>query len=248
MIAEFLKERPWNNDLQQFASVASHDLQEPLRKIQMFAGRNIAGKYAAVFEKILSSSSRMKLLITDILNYSRLYAQNIVFTKTDLKQLVNETLEDFKFTIRERSAVIEIGDQPEIDMIAGQIRQVFQNLVSNALKFLKPGVIPKVSITSQRVDWKAFDQEEQRDGDFVEIRIRDNGIGFDNQFSANLFNLFQRLHSKDKFEGTGIGLAITKKIIDKHNGLIRAYSDEGAGAEFTIVLPVHQDYGKIINY
>ena len=190
----------------------------------------------------------MKLLITDILNYSRLSAKNIVFTKTDLNALLNETLEDLEFTIRERSAIIEVGDFPETEVIAGQIRQVFQNLVSNALKFSKPGVVPKVSITGKRVAWKAFDQDETPDGDFLEIRIRDNGIGFDNQFSANLFNLFQRLHSKDKFEGTGIGLAITKKIIDKHNGIIRAYSEEGAGAEFTIVLPVHRDYEKNNNY
>jgi len=244
-----------NNDLQQFASVASHDLQEPLRKIQMFAKLIIDKSEDSLpentrhyLDKILNSSRRMKLLITDILNYSRLSAKNIVFTKTDLNALLNETLEDLEFTIRERSAIIEVGDFPETEVIAGQIRQVFQNLVSNALKFSKPGVVPKVSITGKRVAWKAFDQDETPDGDFLEIRIRDNGIGFDNQFSANLFNLFQRLHSKDKFEGTGIGLAITKKIIDKHNGIIRAYSEEGAGAEFTIVLPVHRDYEKNNNY
>ncbi|HSB91929.1 MAG TPA: ATP-binding protein, partial [Flavitalea sp.] len=155
---------------------------------------------------------------------------------------------DLEYTIRERSAIIEVGKFPEIEVIAGQIRQVFQNLVSNALKFSKTDVAPVISITGKRVATKAFDLEETTDGDYLEIRVRDNGIGFDNKFSANLFNLFQRLHSKDKFEGTGIGLAITKKIVDKHGGLIRAFSEEGNGAEFTIVLPVRGKHETNIHY
>jgi len=173
-------------------------------------------------EKLLHASNRMKLLITDILNYSRLLAYNIVFVRTALNDFISETLEDFDYTIRERLAIIEVGLLPKVDIISGHIRQVFQNLVSNVLKFSKPGIPPKSTITGHRVADKLFDLSGDEFGDYAEIRVRDNGIGFDKQFSANLFNLFQRLHSKDKFEGTVIDLAITKKIIDKqwtHTGI-----------------------------
>jgi two-component system CheB/CheR fusion protein len=236
-----------NSDLQQFASVASHDLQEPLRKIQMFSkiikesieenGNGSSEDTSHYVDKIIHSSGRMRSLITDVLNYSRLSDNNSTFEMTDLNEIVKGTLEDFELTIKEKNAKIEVGDLPVLPVIPGQIRQVFQNLISNALKFSKKNVPPLIRITSQPLAKRSFMSMIQKDGPFYAITIADNGIGFDPQFSNNIFNLFQRLHSKDKFEGTGIGLAITKKIIEKHNGLIRADSKEGVGATFVIILP-----------
>jgi two-component system CheB/CheR fusion protein len=236
-----------NSDLQQFASVASHDLQEPLRKIQMFSkiikesieenGNGSSEDTSHYVDKIIHSSGRMRSLITDVLNYSRLSDNNSTFEMTDLNEIVKGTLEDFELTIKEKNAKIEVGDLPVLPVIPGQIRQVFQNLISNALKFSKKNVPPLIRITSQALAKRSFMSMPQKDGPFYSISIVDNGIGFDPQFSNNIFNLFQRLHSKDKFEGTGIGLAITKKIIEKHNGLIRADSKEDVGATFVIILP-----------
>jgi len=234
-----------NNDLQQFASVASHDLQEPLRKIQMFTGiirdrfmNELSEMPRQYLEKIMVSTARMKALITDILSYSRLSAADSSFEPINLKRIIEETMDDFEIVIREKNATVDIGHLPIIEIIPGQMRQVFQNLLSNALKFNIPGVNPHISIRGRRVAHKSFDAEEQAGGPWCRITVQDNGIGFDEQFSANIFNLFQRLHSKDKYEGSGIGLAITKKIIDKHSGIITAHSEEGRGATFVMVLPV----------
>jgi two-component system, chemotaxis family, CheB/CheR fusion protein len=236
-----------NSDLQQFASVASHDLQEPLRKIQMFSkaikdaieenGNGNTDDTSHYVDKIIHSSDRMRSLITDVLNYSRLSDNNSTFAVTDLNEIIKGTLEDFELTIKEKNATIQVGELPVLPVIPGQIRQVFQNLISNALKFSKKNVPPLIRITSQPLAKRSFMSMVQKDGPFYSITISDNGIGFDPQFSNNIFNLFQRLHSKDKFEGTGIGLAITKKIVEKHNGLIRADSKEDVGATFVIILP-----------
>ena len=142
--------------------------------------------------------------------------------------------------IQEKGAEINIGEMPSVDVNKGQIRQVFQNIISNALKFSKADKTPVISIKAKRVSQKSFDSNEQKDGDYCLITIQDNGIGFDEKYVSNIFALFERLNSKDKYEGTGIGLAIAKKIIDKHNGLITANSKEGSGAEFKIILPIKQ--------
>ena len=237
-----------NTDLQQFASVASHDLQEPLRKIQMFAqlineeySGNENDSIIRYVKKILHSSDRMRSLITDVLNYSRLSANNNKFEPVNLNELINGVIEDFELTITEKKAVIDAAPLPQVEAIPGLIRQVFQNLISNALKFSKSGTPPVVTIRGQGMAKRSFMSMPQENGPYVSITIADNGIGFDPQFSANIFNIFQRLHSKDKYEGTGIGLAITKKIIEKHNGIIRADSKEGDGSTFTIILPSTQN-------
>jgi signal transduction histidine kinase len=141
---------------------------------------------------------------------------------------------------QEKNATITIGDLQDIDINRGQMRQVFQNIISNALKFSKNERPPVIQIRSARIASKSFDSDEQEDGPYCFISIKDNGIGFDQKYVANIFSLFERLHSKDEYEGTGIGLAITKKIVEKHNGLITARSEEGKGAEFIIVLPINQ--------
>ena len=232
-----------NHDLQQFASVASHDLQEPLRKIQMFSNLmkekedSLNTESRKFLNKIIESSGRMKTLIIDILNYSRLSAMNTDAELVNLNELFTELLDDFELAISDKKAKIHIHELPALRVNRGQIRQVFQNLVSNSLKFSKSGVPPEINITSKRLLEKSFNSPEAPDGHYYMICIQDNGIGFDEKYVNHIFSLFERLHSKERFEGTGIGLAIAKKIIDKHNGLISARSREGFGAAFNIILP-----------
>jgi PAS domain S-box-containing protein len=237
-----------NHDLQQFASIASHDLQEPLRKIQIFSNLlqekqgSLPEPSATYLRKILDSSARMKTLILDILNYSKLSSSNYYIECVDLNEIIADLLEDFELLIADKKAQIEIGLLPCIDANKGQIRQVFQNLISNALKFSKADVSPVIKIKSRRVKEKSFVSAEQEDGSYYFISIQDNGIGFDEKYVQNIFSLFERLNAKDKYEGTGIGLAIAKKIIEKHDGLITAVSQEGKGAEFQIILPLSQNH------
>jgi PAS domain S-box-containing protein len=235
-----------NHDLQQFASVASHDLQEPLRKIQVFSKLmkdkqvDLTPDLTTYLEKIIDSSGRMKTLIIDILNYSRLSANFSHNECIDLNDLTRELREDFELIVQEKNARISIDDLPCVEVNKGQVRQVFQNIISNALKFSKPGVAPIITVTAKKLREKSFESPEQQDGHYCLITISDNGIGFDEKYVGNIFALFERLHPKDRYEGTGIGLAIAKKIIDKHNGLITASSSEGNGAEFRIILPIFQ--------
>lgn len=235
-----------NHDLQQFASIASHDLQEPLRKIHMFT-RHIAEQYddslpaeaREYFHKIIRSTERMRSLVIDILNFSRLSAEKFYFRRTDMNRLLQDILEDFEVTIREKDAEVIVPDMPELDIMPGQFRQVLHNLLSNALKFTRPGVPPVIKFEAARLAERSFDSPRAPDGNWCLISVQDNGIGFEEQFAATIFKLFQRLHSKDKFEGTGIGLAITKKVIERHDGMITVHSREGEGTRFDIVIPVH---------
>jgi two-component system, chemotaxis family, CheB/CheR fusion protein len=235
-----------NNDLQQFASVASHDLQEPLRKIHLYAnlindrhGVNLDGA-ATYLHKILQSSARMKSIITNIMSYSKLSAENVEFVPTDINEMISDLLEDLEISITEKNASIYVSKFPIIDTIPGQIRQVFQNIIGNALKFSKPNVPPQVNLNAVRVDKLGFNAAAHPKGDYCCITIKDNGIGFNERFTETIFLLFHRLHSKDAYEGTGIGLAIAKKIIEKHHGLISATSKENQGSVFTIILPIRQ--------
>jgi signal transduction histidine kinase len=182
----------------------------------------------------------MKTLIIDILNYSRLSANDSKMECIDLNDVVKELKEDFELIIQEKNAEITVGELPCIDVNKGQIRQVFQNIISNALKFSRQDNTPVIHIDSTRIKEKCFDSAEDAEGPFCLIKITDNGIGFDEKYASNIFALFERLNAKDKYEGTGIGLAIAKKIVDKHNGLITANSVEGSGAEFKIILPIQQ--------
>jgi light-regulated signal transduction histidine kinase (bacteriophytochrome) len=236
-----------NHDLQQFASVASHDLQEPLRKIQIFSNflkekfsSDLNDEAREYLEKIISSSHRMKALIIDILNYSQLSQNSNIYVRTDLNSVIKEVLEDYEMLIKEKNASIEVGEMPSIDVNPGQIRQVFQNLISNSLKFVQEGLAPSLHIRSKLIGDTTFENGIKIEGKYCYISFQDNGIGFDDKFASKIFTLFRRLHTKDKFEGTGIGLAISKKIVEKHNGHIIAKGWEGKGAEFIIILPVSQ--------
>ncbi len=237
-----------NHDLQQFASVASHDLKEPLRKIQFFGNmlkENISGSESNIkyLEKIIQSSKRMSNLISDLLNFARLSEPDI-FQPTDLNLVIREILNDLELVVKEKKAGFELEKIPVVEAAPGLIRQLFQNIISNALKFSQPGISPQVHISATRINALDINAESNSTGPFCRIEIRDNGIGFDEKYLEKIFILFQRLYSRDEFEGTGIGLAIAKKIVDKHNGLITAKSTPGKGASFIIILPLKQPKPK----
>ncbi|WP_254562688.1 sensor histidine kinase [Dyadobacter diqingensis] len=232
-----------NHDLQQFASVASHDLQEPLRKILIFSGllksrhlKELPEESVQYLEKIIASSSRMKTMIIDILTYSGLSVHDNHFELTDLNTVIREVLEDFEILVEEKNAEFIIGQLPSIEANKGQMRQVFQNLIGNALKFCKPDEKPVISIQNLTNGSVSIADAPG----YCRISVKDNGIGFDEKYGDKIFSLFQRLNTKDKYEGSGIGLAITKKILDKHNGTIAANSQENVGSEFVVNLPLRQ--------
>lgn len=235
-----------NDDLQQYASVASHDLKEPLRKIQIYSdkvsrnfldGNSEADQY---MQKIIASSQRMSRLINDLLNYSRLSGEGL-FRPTDINTILDELMSDLEILIAEKNASIYIDKFPQMEVIPGQIRQLFQNILSNAMKFSKANVAPEVSISVTRTDTLEVGGADAESGNFARISITDNGIGFNEIYKEKIFTMFQRLHSKEAFEGTGIGLAIVKKIVEKHNGIITVNSKEGEGTTFTLVLPILQN-------
>lgn len=234
-----------NHDLQQFASVASHDLKEPLRKIHLF-GALLRDKLPPdeqelrpYLERIVYSSHRMTRLINDLLNFSRLSATT-GFEVTDINLLVQDILADLELAIQEKNARITVSPIPDIEVTPGQIRQVLQNIISNALKFSKEGVAPDIYIYAERVQQCGEHAVPDTEGAYCRITIRDNGIGFDEKYLHKIFTIFQRLHTMDRYEGTGIGLAIAKKVIDRHQGFITASAVPGEGAVFTFIIPLFQ--------
>ncbi|MEZ0128933.1 response regulator [Flavobacterium sp. LBUM151] len=235
-----------NHELQQFAWVVSHDLNEPIRKIQIFI-KIIKELYLTKDEKgvdyvnrTVKAAERMQTLITDLLAYSRL-SSKVKPEKTDLNIVLQEVLSDFDYLIERKNAVIKTTELPTIDSIPSQLRQVFQNLIGNALKFSGNVEIPHIEITSELIKTKDFDGEVAPDGKFCRITVTDNGIGFDEIYLDRIFIIFQSLNDRQTYEGTGIGLAIAKKIVDKHNGLITAKSQLGKGASFIIILPLQYE-------
>ncbi|UAY53092.1 CheR family methyltransferase [Ferruginibacter albus] len=238
-----------NENLEQFAAIASHDLQEPLRKIRTFANilnrrhsNEIKGQAKELINKINLSAERMSMLIKDVLNISRIIDSENVFEKTDLNQIMQFVIDDFDLLIKEKTALITYDELPIIEAIPLQINQLFYNLISNALKFSKPRVVPIINITCKNLtsaDIKS-DDNLNINSSYCEIIFSDNGIGFDKQFSEQIFLIFQRLHSKEQFEGTGIGLALCKKIVVNHHGAIYADSGEREGTQFRVILPLKQ--------
>jgi len=232
-----------NHELQQFAWVVSHDLNEPIRKIQIFI-KIIKDLYLAKDDKAvdyvnrtIKSAERMQTLITDLLAYSRLSAK-VQPEKTDLNEVLQEVLSDFDYLIERKNATIKTNVLPTIDSIPSQLRQVFQNLIGNALKFSNNIENPLIEITSELIETKDFDSSPSPNGEYCRIIVKDNGIGFDEIYLDRIFIIFQSLNDRQSYEGTGIGLAIAKKIIEKHNGLITAKSQIGKGASFIMVLPL----------
>ncbi|HWB24751.1 MAG TPA: chemotaxis protein CheB [Chitinophagaceae bacterium] len=234
-----------NMDLLQFASVASHDLKEPLRKVQAFGNllqAKISGKLeneeALYLNKIISATTRMQMLIEDVLTLSKLSNTEINFEKTSLSKILKRIEEDLEINIKEKNAKINIGPLPEIKAVPGQMHQVFQNLISNALKFNdKP--VPTVTVRTVDIDENIAKEFNINASKYIAVAVEDNGMGFEEQYKEKIFGIFQRLHGRN-YEGTGIGLAIAKKIIENHNGYITADSEPGQGAKFLILLPLQQ--------
>lgn len=238
-----------NHELQQFAWVVSHDLQEPLRKIQTFCSI-IKEKFipendkaSSYIDRTIASSERMAVQINDLLDYSRLSVA-VLFQPTDLNKIVDDILVDFETIIEEKKAVINKTPLPVLDSVPSQMRQIFQNLIGNALKFSRKDVPPVISVTAERVSGKDTESPLAADGAYCRITVSDNGIGFDEKYLDRIFVIFQRLNDRSMYAGTGIGLAIAKKIVEKHEGIINAKSREGEGSTFVVVLPVHQENKK----
>jgi PAS domain S-box-containing protein len=230
-----------NAQLQEFAYVASHDLKEPLRKIGMFSNIILSTDWDALsdstkinFEKINAAAKRMQQLIEGILDYSSLTAK-VQKEPYPLQQALEEALENLEFKIKDSHAHIEYDALPEAPAVAFQMQQLFLNLISNALKFARKGVPPQIRISCREVD--GLDRLETRSRQ-IEISIQDNGIGFSKEASDKVFGLFKRLHAKTDYEGSGVGLAICKKIVENHGGTIRAASEEGVGTTFSFTLPL----------
>ncbi len=234
-----------NLELQQFTTVASHDLKEPLRKVQMFIDmirqKNLAGDLPELndyLEKINRSTGRMMGLLDNLLQYSRL-SGNEQFADTDLNIVLADVLDDLEFSRAEKSALITYEPLPVIKSLPGQMRQVFQNIISNSLKFSRPDVSPDIKIIAELKEECPFINPVINPGPYVRIDISDNGIGFDEKYLNKIFILFQRLNTREKYDGTGIGLAVTKKIIENHHGHIFATSQENNGTTFTMILSIH---------
>ena len=238
-----------NENLQQFASIASHDLQEPLRKIRTFAGlldlryaKEIGGEAKVLLQKISISAERMSTLIRDVLNFSKIPDSGSGFEKTDLNEVLKNVIADFDLSITEKHAVVTHDELPTIDAVPLQINQLFFNLLSNALKFIRSGVAPVINISSGTPSPEDIKKHSllKTGSSYIEIIFRDNGIGFDERFSEQMFLIFQRLNSPQHAEGTGIGLALCKKIVINHQGEIYAEAKAGEGAGFHIILPLKQ--------
>jgi len=237
-----------NAELEQFAYIASHDLQEPLRKINMFAGllANSLEHPSERIQKHLSnigiSVQRMTNLIHDILNYSQLSQKHEVFRQVDLEETFYEMLADFDLIVEEKHAEIIHAKLPVIEAIPLQMVQLFHNLISNGLKYCKPDLPPKIAITSEPLSQMQAVQLGLPilEAPYCKLVFSDNGIGFSPEYETKIFNIFHRLHGKGQYEGTGIGLAMCKKIAENHNGVIFANGVEGEGATFTVILPTRQ--------
>jgi signal transduction histidine kinase len=224
-----------NAELEQFASIASHDLQEPLRKVQTFAAQlnakeseNLSEQGQDFLRRMSDAAGRMRSLIDDLLMFSRVSTQGHPFTSVNLGHVISQVLVDLEVSIEESLAVVTVGLMPTIEADPLQMRQLFQNLLGNALKFRRPEVTPELRVEAQVVDHIA------------QLTVRDNGIGFDEQYATRIFRAFERLHGARAYPGTGIGLALCRKIVERHHGTITATSEIDHGATFTIRLPVTQ--------
>jgi PAS domain S-box-containing protein len=244
-----------NKELEQFAYIASHDLQEPLRKIRAF-GNRLDTKYKDVLdergkdylERMQSAAERMQALINDLLTFSRITTRAKPFVPVDLRMTVAEVLSDLELLKEKLNGNVDVGELPTIDADPTQMRQLMTNLIHNALKFHRKDVPPEVEIYSEivenihqlDVELDEFSGEKRETPKFCKIYIKDNGIGFDEKYKERIFQLFQRLHGRSEYEGTGIGLSICKKIVDRHKGTIDAFSKVDHGATFVVILPMKQ--------
>ncbi|MHA4845341.1 PAS domain-containing sensor histidine kinase [Flavitalea antarctica] len=234
-----------NKDLEEFAYIASHDLQEPLRKLSTFSERLVTRHSAEMgpegrryAERILAATDNMRILIENLLEFSRTARSSIPFGLVDLNIVLEQALSDLEILIDQTGAIINSDRLPVIDAIPSQIQQLFSNLIGNALKFRKENEIPKIDITVDllsNAEKKDYNFEENMN--YYRIAVKDNGIGFEQEYANKIFQIFQRLHGKVEYPGSGVGLAICKKIAENHRGVIFANSEPDRGSVFTIILP-----------
>ncbi len=229
-----------NRELEQFASVASHDLQEPLRKIQSFGDRlkakcadGLGDQGRDYLERMCAAAARMSRLINDLLSFARVTTQARPFAPVDLNHEARQVVSDLEGRLQQTGGRIDLGPLPTLEADSVQMRQLLQNLVGNGLKFHKPGEPPVV-----RVEGRLLPAQDGGEPARCEIAVSDNGIGFDEVYRDRIFQLFQRLHGRNEYEGTGIGLAICRKIVERHGGTITARSAPGQGATFLVTLPL----------
>jgi PAS domain S-box-containing protein len=230
-----------NRELEDFANIAAHDLQEPLRKVQAFGDR-IVTKYhddldeqgRDYLDRIQHAAARMQVLINDLLAFSRVTTKAQPYAPVDLTQVAQEVLSDLETHIEDVEAQVTLGKLPTIDADGLQMRQLLQNLISNALKFHKPGQAPHVTIEGKLLN------DDKETNALCQISVADDGIGFDEKYLDRIFAIFQRLHARNEYDGTGIGLAVCRKIVERHGGTLTARSSSGQGATFIVTLPVKQ--------
>lgn len=235
-----------NNELIAFTYISSHDLQEPLRKIQTFISvilekevDNLTEKGKFNFKRIQASAARMQKLISDLLDFSRINSIDREFEPIDIHLLIDDIKDDLSDIIHKKNATIEVFGHEEINAISFQFRQLFYHLLDNALKFSNPDVESHIIIESKIVRGDKINHDRIiPKKEYCHISIQDNGIGFESEFAKRIFEVFQKLHNKEENSGTGIGLAIVRKIVDNHNGIITATSELGQGAKFDIYIPV----------
>lgn len=237
-----------NDNLNQFAYIASHDLQEPLRKIQSFSsllhskfGQALGEEGMGCLNRMSVAGERMSALIKDLLAYSQISTRQQAFGLTSLNAIMAEVLSTLEWQINTREARIEVAELPVINGDRSQLEQLFQNLLSNALKFTPPESTPRVELTCTFTNRAEFPAHVQPNGNahrFCQISVRDNGVGFDIKYLDRIFQVFQRLHGKDEFPGTGVGLAICRQVVENHGGAITASGTLGVGTTFSVYLPI----------
>ncbi|WP_128543391.1 PAS domain S-box protein [Larkinella soli] len=239
--------RQTNDNLQQFAYAASHDLQEPLRKIQSFSdlleaqyGQQLSSDGFRLVQRMNSAAERMSRLIKDLLAFSRLTTQQDEYGPVDLNPLINDVIMDLEIQIQEVNAVVEVSPLPRVWGNGRQLTQLLQNLLTNALKYRVPDRAPRIRVAGRIPDLTEIRELPELDPNrsYVVVEIADNGIGFDEKYLNRIFQMFQRLYNKDQYEGTGIGLALCRKVVENHQGHITARSTPGVGSTFQVYLPV----------
>ncbi|HET7897525.1 MAG TPA: ATP-binding protein, partial [Flavisolibacter sp.] len=232
---------------EEFAYAASHDLKEPIRKIHLFTDRlkqeladQLNSHQQHLFDRVENASQRMGTLIEDLLTYSQFSKGASEFETVDLAKKVQNVLEDLEVEIEERHAKITVKDLPVIPGHKRQIQQLFQNLISNSLKYSRPDVQPEIWISGETVFGRQVPialSKDEEDNKFHLIKVQDNGIGFDQQDAERIFNVFTRLHGNAEYKGTGVGLSIAQKVVENHHGRIWAKGKQNEGATFYIILP-----------